>query len=128
MAASAIARAAAEGPMGAIGAGMTAAATALAHVEVPRMLKKQRDMFSWQCRDLPQSNGHGRRIQANPNLYRPAPHRRPERERHRWRMAMSSTTTKTRRPRVRSTCFVAKDTGLPLRIEMVDPAAPAGSR
>ena len=55
MAATTIARAAAEGPMGAIGAGMTAAGVAMAHAEVPKMLKKERDMFSWQCRDVPQS-------------------------------------------------------------------------
>jgi len=54
MAATTIARAAAEGPMGAIGAGMTAAGVAMAHAEVPKMLKKERDMFSWQCRDVPQ--------------------------------------------------------------------------
>ncbi len=55
MAATTIARAAAEGPMGAIGAGMTAAGVAMTHAEVPKMLKKERDMFSWQCRDVPQS-------------------------------------------------------------------------
>ena len=43
MAATSIARAAAEGPMGAIGAGMTAASVAMAHAEVPKMLKKERD-------------------------------------------------------------------------------------
>ena len=57
MAASTIAHAAAEGPMGAIGAATTAASTAMAHAESAKMLKKQRDMFSWHCKDLPQSNG-----------------------------------------------------------------------
>jgi hypothetical protein len=54
VAATTTARAAAEGPMGAIGAGMTAAGVALAHAEAPKMLKKERDMFSWQRRDVPQ--------------------------------------------------------------------------
>jgi len=59
MAANSIAHAAANGPMGASGAGMTAAQTALMHVEVPKMLKKQREMFSWKCSDAPQSGGPG---------------------------------------------------------------------
>ena len=41
--------------MGALGAGMTAASVAMAHVESAKMLKMQRDMFSWQCRDVPPS-------------------------------------------------------------------------
>jgi hypothetical protein len=56
-AATSIARAAADGPWGAIGAATTAAATAYAHAEVPRMLKKEKELFSWQCRDAPQSGG-----------------------------------------------------------------------
>ena len=55
MAANAIARAAASGPMGALGAGMTAAQVALMHVEVPRMVKRQKEVFSWKCRDAPPS-------------------------------------------------------------------------
>ena len=70
MAATSIARAAAEGPMGAIGAGMTAAGVAMAHAEVPKMLKKERDMFSWQCRDVPQSDDVGQSSQPEP--HRPA--------------------------------------------------------
>jgi hypothetical protein len=45
-AAMSIARAAADGPMGAIGAGIEAAQLAVAHVEAPRLMKKARDNSS----------------------------------------------------------------------------------
>jgi hypothetical protein len=56
-AAMSIAHAAADGPMGAIGAGIEAAQLAVAHVEAPRLMKKARDMFSWQCQAAPKSSG-----------------------------------------------------------------------
>jgi hypothetical protein len=51
----AIAQAAAQGPLGAIQAGMIAGVTAMAHVGVPRMLKKEKEFFAWQC--MPQLGG-----------------------------------------------------------------------
>jgi hypothetical protein len=56
-AAMSIARAAAEGPVGAIGAGIEAAQLAVVHVEAPRLMKKAIDMFSWQCQAAPKSSG-----------------------------------------------------------------------
>ncbi|MGH9551402.1 MAG: hypothetical protein ACRD3W_18600, partial [Terriglobales bacterium] len=123
MAATSIARAAAEGPMGAIGAGMTAAGVAMTHVEVPKMLKRERDMFSWQCRDVPQSDASG--SQPNPNLtdlhsigdqnVNGTPADGYEFYDHENEKTQGTVHL-----------FVAKDTGLPLRIEMVDPSGAGG--
>jgi hypothetical protein len=56
----AIAMAALTGPFGAISAGMTAGATAMAHVEAGMMLKKQREFFEWKCQDAPGGKGESR--------------------------------------------------------------------
>jgi len=117
MAATSIARAAAEGPMGAIGAGMTAASVAMTHAEVPKMLKKERDMFSWQCRDVPQSDASG--SQPNPNLTDLHP---IGDQNVNGAMADGYEFYDHENEKTQGTVhlFVAKDTGLPLRIEMVD--------
>lgn len=121
MAASAIAHAAAEGPMGALGAAATAASTAMAHAEVPKMLKKQREMFSWQCRDLPQSEASS--SQPNPNLtdLHPIGDQSVNGTRADGYEFYDHENEKTQGT-VR--LLVAKDTGLPLRIEMSAPNSP----
>ncbi len=123
MAATSIARAAAEGPMGAIGAGMTAAGVAMAHAEAPKMLKKERDMFSWQCRDVPQSDTSGSK--ANPNLT--DLHSIGDQNVN-GAMADGYEFYDHENEKTQGTVhlFVAKDTGLPLRIEMVDPSGAGG--
>jgi hypothetical protein len=117
MAATTVARAAAEGPMGAIGAGMTAAGVAMAHAEVPKMLKKERDLFSWQCRDVPQSAASS--SQPNPNLTDLHP---IGDQNVNGAMADGYEFYDHENEKTQGTVhlFVAKDTGLPLRIEMVD--------
>ena len=123
MAATSIARAAAEGPMGAIGAGMTAAGVAMAHAEAPKMLKKERDMFSWQCRDAPQSDTSG--SQPNPNLTDLHP---IGDQNVNGAMADAYEFYDHENEKTQGTVhlFVAKDTGLPLRIEMVDASGAGG--
>jgi hypothetical protein len=123
MAATSIARAAAEGPMGAIGAGMTAAGVAMAHAEAPKMLKKERDMFSWQCRDVPPSDASG--SQANPNLTDLHP---IGDQNVNGTMADGYEFYDHENEKTQGTVhlFVAKDTGLPLRIEMVDASGVGG--
>ncbi len=123
MAATSMARAAAEGPMGAIGAGMTAAGVAMAHAEAPRMLKKERDMFSWHCRDLPPSDASGN--QPNPNLTDLHP---IADQNVNGAMADGYEFYDHENAKTQGTVhlFVAKDTGLPLRIEMVDPSGAGG--
>ncbi len=123
MAATSIARAAAEGPMGAIGAASTAASVAYAHAEVPKMLKKERDMFSWQCRDVPQSDESG--SQANPNLT--DLHSIGDQNVN-GTMAEGYEFYDHENEKTQGTVhlFVAKDTGLPLRIEMVDASGAGG--
>ncbi len=122
-AASAIAHAAAEGPWGAIGAATTAAATAYTHVEVPKMLKKQKEMFTWQCRDVPESGGPG--SQPNPNLTDLHP---IGDQNVNGAMADGYEFYDHENEKTQGTVhlFVAKDSGLPLRIEMVDPNGAGG--
>jgi hypothetical protein len=122
MAASAIAHAAAEGPWGAIGAGMTAAQTAIAHVEVPRMLKKEKEMSSWKCRDLPQSSGPGQQTTQLTDLH-PIGDQNVD-----GRMADGYEFYAYDNEKTQGTVhlYVAKDTGLPLRIEMGDPSSGGG--
>ena len=123
MAATSMARAAAEGPMGAIGAGMTAAGVAMAHAEAPKMLKKERDMFSWQCHDVPPSDASG--SQANPNLTDLHP---IGDQNVNGAMADGYEFYDHENAKTQGTVhlFVAKDTGLPLRIEMIDPSGAGG--
>jgi len=123
MAATSIARAAAEGPMGALGAASTAASVAMAHVEAPKMLKKERDMFSWQCRDVPQSDTSG--SQPNPKLTDLHP---IGDQNVNGAMADGYEFYDHENEKTQGTVhlFVAKDTGLPLRIEMMDASGAGG--
>jgi hypothetical protein len=118
MAANAIAHAAANGPMGAIGAGMTAAQTALMHVEVPKMLKKQREMFSWKCSDAPQSGGPGGQSTTQLTDLHPIGDQSVNAT-----MADGYEFYSYDNEKTQGTVhlFVSKDTGMPLRIEMSDP-------
>jgi hypothetical protein len=117
-AASAIAHAAAEGPMGAIGAGMTAASTAIMHVEVPKMLKRERDMFSWKCGPAPQSGGPGGRSATQLTDFHPIDDQIVD-----GRAAAAYEFYAYDNAKTQGTVrlLVAKDTGLPMRIEMGDP-------
>jgi hypothetical protein len=122
MAATVVARAAAEGPMGAIGAGMTAAGVAMAHAEVPKMLKMQRDMFSWQCRDVPQS-APGAQSTTQLTDFHPIGDQNVN-----GAMADGYEFYSYDNQKTQGTVhlFVAKDSGLPLRIELVDPNGAGG--
>jgi hypothetical protein len=117
MAATAIAHAAAEEPLGVIGAGMTAAQLAYMQVEVPRMLKKQREMFTWQCRDVPQSGGPDGHSSTQLTDLHPIGDQSVN-----GTMADGYEFYSYDNQKTQGTVhlFVAKDTGLPLRVEMVD--------
>jgi len=117
MAANAIARAAASGPMGALGAGMTAAQVAFMHVEVPRMLKKQKEMFSWKCRDAPHSGASGEATTQLTDL------RSIGEQNLDGRMADGYEFYAYDNDKTQGAVhlFVTRDTGLPLRMEMGDP-------
>ncbi|HEX3354530.1 MAG TPA: hypothetical protein VHS34_17050 [Terriglobales bacterium] len=122
MAATTIARAAAEGPMGALGAGMTAAGVAMTHVEVPKMLKKERDMFSWQCRDVPQLAAGAQSTTQLTDIHSIGD------QNVNGAMADGYEFYSYDNAKTQGTVhlFVAKDTGLPLRIELVDPNGAGG--
>ncbi len=122
MAATSIARAAAEGPMGAIGAGMTAAGVAMAHAEVPKMLKKERDMFSWQCRDVAPS-GPGAQSTTQLTDLHPIGDQNAD-----GTMADGYEFHSYDNEKTQGTVhlLVAKDTGLPLRLELLDPRGAGG--
>jgi hypothetical protein len=120
-AAMSIARAAAEGPMGAIGAGIEAAQLAVAHVEAPRLMKKAREMFSWQCQAAPKSSGEN---SSQPRTQLTDLHPIDDQvvngqaaaayEFHAYDNEKTQGTIHL---------LVAKDTGLPLRLEMGNPQA-----
>jgi hypothetical protein len=122
MAATTIARAAAEGPMGAIGAGMTAVGVAMARAEVPKMLKMERDMFSWQCRDVPQDRPG---VQSTTQLtdFHPIGDQNVN-----GAMADGYEFYSYDNQKTQGTVhlLVAKDTGLPLRLELADPSGAGG--
>jgi hypothetical protein len=122
MAATTVARAAAEGPMGAIGAGMTAAGVAMAHAEVPKMLKKERDMFSWQCRDVPQG-GPGAESTTQLTDFHPIGDQNLNGAIADGYEFYSYDNQKTQGT---LHLFVARDTGLPLRLELADPGGAGG--
>jgi hypothetical protein len=122
-AATAIARAAAEGPMGAIGAGMMAAQTALTHAEMPKMLKKERDMFSWKCSPAPKNGGPGQASTTQLTDFHAIGDQNVD-----GRIADGYEFYAYDNEKTQGTVhlFVAKHTGLPLRIEMGDPNAGGG--
>jgi hypothetical protein len=122
MAATSMARAAAEGPMGALGAGMTAASVAMAHVESAKMLKMQRDMFSWQCRDVPPSGPDAKSTTQLTDLH-PIGDQNVD-----GTMADGYEFYSYDNEKTQGTVhlLVAKDTGLPLRLELIDPRGAGG--
>jgi hypothetical protein len=122
MAATSMARAAAEGPMGAFGAGMTAASVAMAHAESAKMLKTQRDMFSWQCRDVPPS-GPGAQSTSQLTDLHPIGDQNVD-----GTMADGYEFYSYDNEKTQGTVhlLVAKDTGLPLRLELIDPRGAGG--
>ena len=122
MAATSMARAAAEGPMGAIGAGMTAASVAMAHAESAKMLKMQRDMFSWKCRDVPPS-GPGTQSTTQLTDLHPIGDQNVD-----GTMADGYEFYSYDNEKTQGTVhlLVTKDTGLPLRLELIDPHGAGG--
>jgi hypothetical protein len=122
MAATSIARAAAEGPMGALGAGMTAASVAMAHVESAKMLKMQRDMFSWQRRDVPPSGPGAQSTTQLTDMHSIGDQNvdgtmADGYEFHSYDNEKTQGTVHL---------LVAKDTGMPLRLELIDPRGAGG--
>jgi hypothetical protein len=114
----AIGQALAEGPLGAISAGVMAGSVALAHVEAARAEKKMKDFFSWQC--VPGAGG-GTSGQTGPP---PLTDLRTIGD-----QAVAGTPATAYEFYTRSgdrlqgpvRLYVAKDSGLPLRVEMTDP-------
>jgi hypothetical protein len=123
MAANAVAHAAVEGPLGAIGAGMTVAMTALAHVEVPKMLKKEREMFSWRCKPAPKSGGPGGQSSTQLTDFQTIGDQMVD---GRAATAYEFYAYDNEKTQGMVHLYVAKDSGLPLRIEMGDPSAGGG--
>jgi hypothetical protein len=123
-ASSAVARAAAQGPLGMISAAMTAAQTALADVEAPRLLQKAKDMFTWQCMPSPAGQQDGGEKTAAPLTDLKAI----------GDQAVDGTAATAYEFYVRNGdnfqgpvhLLVAKDSGLPLRLEMIDPQGRGG--
>jgi hypothetical protein len=92
----------------------------MAHAEVPKMLKMQRDMFSWQCRDVPQGGPGGKSATQLTDLH-------PIGDQDvNGTMADGYEFYAYDNEKTQGTVhlLVAKDTGLPLRIEMSAPNSP----
>ena len=96
---------------------MTAAQVAFMHVEVPRMLKKQKEMFSWKCRDAPHSGASGEATTQLTDL------RSIGEQNLDGRMADGYEFYAYDNDKTQGAVhlFVTRDTGLPLRMEMGDP-------
>lgn len=122
-AATAIAHAAASGPIGAITAANIAAQTVLGNVMAARGLKKEKEFFSWKCMD---KLGGGQEGSERKNLLTDM--------RLLGDQAVEGKPTTAYEFYVRDGdkfqgpvhLLVAKDTGLPLRIEMTDPQGRGG--
>ena len=114
----AMAHAAIEGPMGAIAAGNIAAQALFAHIEAPRLLKKEKDFFSWKC--MPELGGGQNATQKKNQLTD---------MRLLGDQSLGGISATAYEFYVRDGdrfqgplhLLVAKDTGLPLRIDMTDP-------
>ena len=117
-ASAAIARAAAQGPIGAISAGMITGLTTMANIEAPRMLKKEKDLFSWKC--IGQLGGEQSANQKTNQLT----DLRPLGDQSVGDVSAAAYEFYARdgdQFQGPIHLLVAKDTGLPLRIEMNDP-------
>ncbi|MGH9545589.1 MAG: hypothetical protein ACRD23_10275 [Terriglobales bacterium] len=123
MAANAVARAAAQGPLGAVSAGMTVAATALGHVEAAKMLKMEKDMFSWKCQPAPPSIGPGGQSDTQLTDFHSVGDEIVDGRPAAVYEFYAYESPKAQGP-VR--LLVAKDTGLPLQINMGDPNTTGG--
>jgi hypothetical protein len=118
-ASTAIARAAAEGPMGAITAGLDAAELAVAHVEAHRLLKRAKDMFSWQCQAAPKAAQPGS-SQGSTQLTDLHPVG-DETVEGKAASAYEFYAYDSERTQGTVHMLIAKDTGLPLRLSLSDP-------
>lgn len=126
-ASTAIARAAASGPMGVATAGLIAASVVVGHVEGVALRKKARDFFSWQTVELPASDPRRSGEKSTAQLT-------DERVIGDQEIEGKAVTTyefyvldkgEFHGP---MRLHVAKDTGLPVRMEMTDPQGRGGMR
>ncbi len=114
----AMAHAAAEGPIGAFTAGSIAAQTLVAHIEAPRLLKKEKEFFSWKC--MPELGGGPDAAQKENQMTD---------VRLLGEQSLGGRSATAYEFYVRDGdrfqgplhVLVAKDTGLPLRMDMADP-------
>ena len=114
----AIARAAAEGPIGAIQAATTAAETVLANIMAQRLMKKEKEFFSWQC--IPQQVG-SKSGDAKTNPLTDMRLVGDESAGGAPATAYEFYVRNGDQLQGPVRLLVAKDTGLPQRIEMTDP-------
>jgi len=114
----AMAQAVAQGPLGAITAGTIAAGTIIGNIEVPRLLKKEKDFFSWKC--MPELGG-GQNAAQKENQLTDMRLLGDQSVGGRSATAYEFYVRDGDRFQGPLHLLVAKDTGLPLRIDMTDP-------
>ncbi len=117
-AATAIAQAAVSGPLGWIGAANMAAQTALGHVMAERGLKKEKEFFSWKCMD---KLGGGQEGSERKNLLTDMRLLGDQAVEGKSATAYEFYVRDSEKFQGPVHLLVAKDSGLPLRIEMTDP-------
>jgi hypothetical protein len=117
-AATAIAQAAMSGPMGWISAGVMAASTALSNIEAARLMKKEKEFFTWQCLD---QLGGGRKQDQKINLLTDLRVLGDQPLGAASAIAYEFYVRDGNQLQGPIHMLVSKDTGLPLRIEMSDP-------
>jgi hypothetical protein len=117
-AATAMVQAAAQGPFGAIAAANIAAQTAIGNIMAARTMKKEKEFFSWQC--MPQMGG-GQKAESKTNQMTDMRLIGDESVGGASATAYEFYVRDGDRFQGPMRLLVAKDTGLPLRIEMTDP-------
>ncbi|HVO80309.1 MAG TPA: hypothetical protein VMT28_06240 [Terriglobales bacterium] len=113
-----IAQSLANGPMGAINAGLVAGMTAMTNVEAPRLLKKEKDFFSWKCVSGAEGGAENQKTVTPLTDLRSLGDQAVEGTPA---TAYEFYAREEGRLQGPVRLYIAKDSGLPLRVEMTDP-------
>jgi hypothetical protein len=113
----AVTHALSQGPMGAMTVGMVTAGTSYMHAEAPRMLKKEEAFFGWKCVDSGGGNAEKKTQSQLTDLKTVG----DETVNGTATTAYEFYANDGKGPQGPIRLYVAKDSGLPLRVHMDDP-------
>jgi hypothetical protein len=114
----AVSHALAEGPMGGVHAAFITGMTAMAHAQAPMMLKKEKDFFSWKCLPGTEPQAGSQKTASSLTDLRTMGDQAVEGTPA---TAYEFYTREQGRLQGPVRMYIAKGSGLPLRIEMTDP-------